>query len=88
MTSRLHGRRRHRTGFGPDFCRAADPQSKASPQWPLTLGTYVYLEYWPPFRGVQNTLSKGTGSGFGDSLVLFATPAADADGAYYLAVSL
>jgi hypothetical protein len=54
----------------------------------LTSGTYVYLEYWPPFRGVQNALSKGIGSGFGDSLVLFATPAADADGAYYLAVSL
>jgi hypothetical protein len=29
--------------------------------------------------------SKGSGSGFGDSLVLFAAPAADADGAYYLA---
>jgi hypothetical protein len=34
------------------------------------------------------TGSKGSGSGFGDSLVLFAAPAADADGAYYLAGTL
>jgi hypothetical protein len=35
-----------------------------------------------------DALSKGSGSGFGDSLVLFAAPAADADGAYYLAGTL
>ena len=35
-----------------------------------------------------DALSKGIGSGFGDSLVLFAAAAADADGAYYLAVPL
>lgn len=39
---------------------------------------------WLPYRGVDGS-SKGSGSGFGDSLVLFAAPAADADGAYYLA---
>jgi hypothetical protein len=33
-------------------------------------------------------LSKGISSGFGDSLVLFAAPAADADGAHYLAGTL
>ena len=35
-----------------------------------------------------DALSKGSGSGFGDSLVLFTAPAADADGAYYLAGTL
>jgi hypothetical protein len=37
---------------------------------------------------LAGALSKGSGSGFGDSLVLFAAPAADADGAYYLAGTL
>lgn len=32
---------------------------------------------------VAHALSKGSGGGFGDCLVLFAAPAADADGAYY-----
>jgi hypothetical protein len=35
-----------------------------------------------------DALSKGSHSCFGDSLVLFAAPAADADGAYYLACTL
>lgn len=33
----------------------------------------------------SDALSKGSGGGFGNSQVLFAAPAADTDGAYYLA---
>lgn len=40
------------------------------------------VEHWP-HSAVAHALSKGSGGGFGDSLVLFAAPAADADGAYY-----
>lgn len=37
---------------------------------------------------VAHALSKGSGGGFGDSLVLFAAPTAYADGAHYLAATL
>src|SRR6202012_6060783 len=57
------------------------------PRWPLTSDTYVYVGYWRLPRSAD-ALSKGSGSGFGDSLVLFAAPAADADGPHYLASTL
>lgn len=42
------------------------------------------LRVWPAFTSGSEASSQGGGSGFGDSLVLFAAPATDADGADYL----
>jgi hypothetical protein len=59
----------------------------AASKWPLASDTMSTLSIGCLPR-YADALSKGSGSGFGDSLVLFAAPAADADGAYYLAGTL
>src|ERR1700761_1963791 len=82
--------------------RCADPVLCTSRSRPddVAYGYACPSSRWPSASDAMSTLSigclprcttalsRGSGSGLGDSLVLFPAPAADADGTYYLAGAL